>query len=141
LAAAPPPRDTDAREVAIRKALEAPLQSTDIGLAAETSTSEGDMTLLVRIDPATLALERHGAFWRGAIDVLVAQVEPSGRGTVGVSAPVTVSLTDEERTKALRQVVELRYTIALHPRTLQIRIVARDVATGKIGSLVIPSKR
>lgn len=73
--------------------------------------------------------------------MLVAQVEPSGRGTVGVSAPVTVSLTDEERIKAIRQGVEVSYTIALNPRTLQIRIVARDVATGKIGSLVIPNKR
>lgn len=137
----PPSRDTGARDKAIKAALEAPLQSTGVGLAAETSTSDEGLTVGLRIDPATLTLERQGTLWRGAVDVLVAQVDASGRGTVDVSVPLTFSLTDEERTQALTRGIEVRHTIALKPRTIQIRIVARDVATGKVGSLVIPSRR
>jgi hypothetical protein len=60
---------------------------------------------------------------------------------VDVTAPVRLSLTDEERTRALADGIPSAHTFALKPRAAEIRVVARDVATGRVGSLVIPVAR
>jgi len=136
----PPARDRRAREAAIRDALEAPLQTTGVGLTARVSRpADGeDVRLLLSLDPATVTLERDGARWRGAVDLLIAQILPSGKGEVSASLPLAISLTDEERTRLSAERLTIDRTITLQPKTNQLRVVARDVPTGNVGSLVIP---
>ena len=99
------------------------------------------MTLSVRIDPATLTFERDGAGWRGAVDLLFAVVSPKGLGTIAGMAKLDITLTDDGRRKAEREGLPVVRTISVRPDTFQVRIVARDVPTGHVGSIVIPASQ
>lgn len=142
LAAAAPANDEKARNAALREALEGPLQSTRIGLSATADRTDGSqLSVTVRIDPGTLTLERDGGMWRGAIDLLIADVSSKGLGTISASAKLDITLTDDGRAKAARDGLPVTRTILLRPDTLQLRIIARDVPSGNVGSIVIPASQ
>lgn len=77
--------------------------------------------------------------WRGAIDLLIADVSSKGLGTISTSANLDVTLTDDGRAKAARDGFPVTRTIVVRPDAFQVRIVARDVLSGHVGSLVIPA--
>jgi VWFA-related protein len=138
-AAPQPAQDQRSREAAIRAALEAPLQMTGVALSADVARRAGEaVTLSLRVEPSTLTLERDGDRWRGSVDLLIAQVPPSGRGEVSASFSLAISLTDDERNRLTQGAFTIERTIALKPLMHHLRIVARDVPTGNVGSLVIP---
>jgi len=139
LAAPSPAQDARSRDAAMRAALESPLQTTGVGLTVEITRMAGDqVTLSLRLDPATVAVEREGDRWRGAVDLVIAQVLPSGKGQVTSSFPMPVSLTDVERNGARSAPLTVERSITLQPKMHHLRVVARDVATGSVGSVVIP---
>jgi VWFA-related protein len=140
--AAVPATDDRARNAALREALQGPLQSTKVGLQATAERLEGSqLKLSVRIDPSTVSLERDGTSWRGTVDVLIANVSPKGIGTIGSTAKLDITLTDQGRTRALREGLPVTRTIVLRPDTFQVRVIARDVASGDVGSIVIPASQ
>lgn len=137
-----PATDEKARTSSLREALQGPLQSTRVGLQATAERLEGSQVQLsVRIDPSTLSLARDGATWRGAVDMLFADVSPKGIGTISHTAKLDIALTDEGRDRATREGLLVSRTVVLRPDTFQVRIVARDVASGDVGSIVIPAAR
>ncbi|CAN5848385.1 hypothetical protein BH24ACI5_BH24ACI5_12220 [soil metagenome] len=141
LASPAPPSDAASRESLLLEALQAPLQTTGIGLTAEvTRTNGAEVDLAIRIDLATMTLERDGAHWRGTADLLIAEVLPGGRGEVRATVPLALALTDEGRAAAVEQGLVIERRVTLDPKVLQLRIVARDVPTGRVGSLVMPAR-
>ena len=132
--------DSSARESALRQALEAPLQSTRIGMFATAERqSDGSVKVAVRLTPETLALDRAAGTWTGKVDMLFADVSRRGVGKVVSTAKLDVTLTDEGRDKATREGLLVERTLTLRPDAFQLRIVARDVVSGYLGSLVIPA--
>ncbi len=85
-----------------------------------------------------MTLARDGAHWRGTVDVLIAQVATSEAGTVSASFPVALSLSDDERNRGRGDGAGVERTLTIRPRMHQLRVIARDVVTGNVGSLVIP---
>ncbi|HJR57944.1 MAG TPA: VWA domain-containing protein [Vicinamibacterales bacterium] len=138
LAAPSPGQDARSRDTAMRAALQSPLQTTGVGLSAGVTRAGDDLTLSIRLDLATLTLERDGVRWRGAADVVIAQVLPSGKGQITAAFPVALSLTDDERNRAGSAPLTIERTITLQPKMHHLRVVARDVTTGSVGSVVIP---
>ena len=134
-------KQKDAGTAAIRTALESPLQTSGISLAVEATRKGDQVSILVRIDPSTLSLERTTDRWEGAVDVLIARVNQQGRGEVDTTVPLTISLTDEERLRALNDGISASRAVTQKADTFEFRIVARDVPTGRVGSLVIPIAR
>ena len=142
LAAPAPPTDTPGREAAIRKALEAPLQATGIGLAAEVTRVQGNdvIDVAIRMDAGALTLDRDGSGWRGTADLLIAYVDRTGKGEVSDARPIQLTLSDDERRRSLVDGFRIDRRIKLDPNVHEVRIVVRDVATGNVGSLVIPKR-
>lgn len=138
-----PPRDARVRDGGIRSALEAPLQASAIKVAAnvEPSAAGGDLTLTVRIDASSLTLERDGERWKGAVDLVLAEVNASGTGKVTSSRAISIDWSDDERSSAVRQGIELSQRVVPQKTTRQLRIVARDVVSGDVGSLLVPVTR
>jgi VWFA-related protein len=133
--------DQRSRNAALRDALQAPLQATEIALRATAERDESRVTLSVRIDPATLTFDRSGNGWRGAVDMIFAVVSRRGIATIADTAQLDITLTEDGRRKAEREGLPVVRTIGLRPDTFELRIVARDVSTGHIGSIVIPTSR
>lgn len=73
--------------------------------------------------------------------MVFAEVNASGVGKVASSRAVPIDWSDEERSSALRQGIELSHRIVLQNTTRQLRIVVRDVVSGDVGSLLVPVMR
>ncbi|HVJ28110.1 MAG TPA: VWA domain-containing protein [Vicinamibacterales bacterium] len=140
--ASAPPTDARGRETATRKALEAPLQATGIGLAATVTGADGgrDVDLAIRVELEALTLERDGPGWRGLADLLIARVDRTGKGEVSDAGPITIGLAEDERKRATADGVRIHRRLTLDPGVHELRIVVRDPATGRVGSLVIPKR-
>lgn len=142
-AAPAPSREERFRRAAARQALEAPLQATAVAFAANAhrvdDTSETEFT--IRIDPASLSFERAGEIWRAAADLMIAQVDSAGRGQVNATVPAAIALTDSQRDRARTEGIALTHRLILNERTHQVRIVVRDVPSGRVGSLIVPAAK
>ena len=139
--AAPLARTAGGDEAATREALESPLQTTAVALAARVTARGDDRIVELKIDPSTVSLEQKDGRWHATIDVMIGQVDRHGRGVVDATAPLRLSLTDEERSRALTEGIAVTRTITQKPGVTEFRVVARDTTTGKVGSLVIPATR
>ena len=131
----------DSGEAATREALESPLQTTAVALAAHVTARGDDRVVALKIDPSTVSLEQKDGRWHATIDVMIGQVDRLGRGVVDETVPLRLSLTDEERSRALTEGIAVTRTITQKPGVTEFRVVARDTTTGKVGSLVIPATR
>lgn len=60
--------------------------------------------------------------------------------TVRATVPLALALPDEARAAAVEQGLVIERRVTLDPKVLQLRIVARDVPTGRVGSLVMPAR-
>ena len=119
-----PVLERKARDAALRDALEGPLASTQVGLSAtlDYDKAASTVTIMLRFDPATVASIP------ASIDLIVAEVSRTGKGTIVERAAASAD--------ALPLTLTVRVTSYLH----ELRIVARDPASGRVGSLVIPAR-
>jgi VWFA-related protein len=123
--AAAPVLDRKARDAALRDALEGPLASTQVGLSADLDYDKADstVTIILRFDPGTVASIP------ASVDLLVAEIARTGKGTI------------IERAAASADALPLTLTVRVTPNLHELRIVARDPGSGRVGSLVIPARR
>jgi VWFA-related protein len=137
--AAETPSDQKARDAAIKEALRGPLTATQVGLSARTAYSgESSLNVALTVDASTLTLEQRDGLWRGEVDVLVAEVTKAGRGSIVRTERLELSIPNERRADVLTSGLPLALDGLPLTRYLhELRIVARDVASGRVGSLVI----
>jgi VWFA-related protein len=121
---AAPTLDEKARDAALREALEGPLAATRVGLSAglEYDKVDSTVTITLRFDPATVASIPP------SLDLLVAEIVRTGKGTI------------LERATASADAQPLALTVRVTRYLHELRIVARDPASGRVGSLVIPAR-
>jgi VWFA-related protein len=137
-----PALDPKGRDAALRAALQGPLAATQVGLSAEIETDNaGAVTVKLRIDPATLTLDDQGGQLRGTVDLLVAEVSRLARGTVLRADDLDVSIQAADRAEAFQDGIPFTSTVRVTRYLHELRILARDVPSGRVGSLVIPAAR
>jgi VWFA-related protein len=141
--AASPAPDVKGRDAALRDALETPLAATQVGLSAviEYDKSAAAVRIRLRIDPATLALEHAEGRLGGDVDVLVAEVSRTARGIVVATERLEVSIPDSDRAAVFRDGIPVMMTVDVTRYLHELRIVARDVTSGRVGSLVIRAQQ
>ena len=113
--AAAPVLDRKARDAVLRDALEGPLASTQVGLSADLDYDKADSTITIRLrfDPGTVASIP------ASVDLLVAEIARTGKGTI------------IERAAASAEALPLTLTLRVTPSLHELRIVARDPASGR----------
>jgi VWFA-related protein len=123
--AAAPALDRKVRDAALREALAGPLAATQVGLSADLDYDKPDstVTITLRFDPSTVASVPP------TVDLLVAEIARTGKGTI------------VERAAASADALPLMLTVRVTPYLHELRIVARDPASGRVGSLVVPASR
>lgn len=122
---------TDADEQ-LRAALASPFPATDIQLQADGLPSPRKESVTLYIDSANVQLTRGTA----TLDVMFGQREPNGR--VFAIAPDRVSVPLKTHPAAHDVWLTTHANIALRPQSTSIRVVVRDVDSGRIGSIDIP---
>jgi VWFA-related protein len=137
--------DAAARERALRDAARSPVQASGVGVAARIERSAqgepGAIDVTVRVDANTVRLERRGDRWSGIVDVLIVQSLADGTMVAGPSFTFTLDLTAAQRARALREGLAATRRLVLRDELLQLRVLARDVPGGAVGSVFVPASR
>jgi VWFA-related protein len=132
------------RSASLLSAIMSPFDASGLGLTVRVDPVAGkpsEARLTVRLDPGTVALERHSDRWAGAIDVIVAQVRADGTSVRSSDNTVDITLSDERLEQISRDGVAVVATVAVLPDAERLRIVVRDVRTGNLGTVGIPAKQ
>ena len=128
------------RSEAILDALDSPLEVNALPLSVTPTRGEGGkVALAIQFEPGTPLLEKRGAIWHGAVDIAIAQSLPTGQQTSEADLAIPFALDDATRAQLLKDGLRLTRTITLRDDAHDIRVVARDPATGKSGSVIIPA--
>jgi VWFA-related protein len=145
LALPPLPRESGGgRTDALTDAMRSPLEATGIGLSARIDRRDGqsgEATIMVQVDARSLAWEKRGEMWEGAIDLFIAQTLSDGRFVKSLDTTVDLSATDEKHALMLQEGFSLTKQIVLRNDAHRLHVVVRDVPTRTTGSLIIPSER
>ena len=70
------------------------------------------------------------------MDVIVAEAVVGRAPTLSFSTTLTLDLNAEQRTRILAQGISLTRTIPFEPKLHQLRIVALDISSGAVGSVL-----
>jgi hypothetical protein len=120
-----------------------PTSATGLGMTVHPFPAAADtLDLDIRIDTRDVSLQQAGDRWRGQLDVWLVQLgkDDALLGTVSHVADLDLDRPTYEK---LMQSGELPLFERLKrdPRAVLVRALARDVATGALGSVSIPLDR
>ena len=149
--ALPAQQASGARSAALRDALRSPLEATGLGLMAHVARIDtkgatategqtaGDVRIAIRIDPGSVTLEKAGSLWEGAFDLLIGQSTSTATFSKDLDTTVNLQFPSDKRDQVLAEGLTVNRTIALRADVYRLLIVVRDVATGAMGSVIIPA--
>ena len=141
LALADRPADASARETALADAARSPLEAAGLGLTVRIEAGEpgpdGRISIVITVAPQGVTLRAEGPRWIGTVDVLIVQDLPGGRVRTSGYFTVHLDMTEEQRDRLARGGIVARREVELLDAAHQVHVVARDVPTGRTGSVVV----
>ena len=128
------------KEDQILKAAISPLARRDLDIAAElqytfTTNNQADLTINAFINPRKLDFKRVGENYQTSFDVVGMLFNNFGRSRGGISQTVSADLTPQTYQRALTTGLSYTASTQLPPGAYQIRLVIRENATGKMGTV------
>ncbi|MDQ2947117.1 MAG: VWA domain-containing protein, partial [Acidobacteriota bacterium] len=135
------PQDDKTRKAELRDAVWSPLDASALGLIVEAVPTGGPPSALnvaLKIERSGISLEQQGERWVGRLDFLLVQKDDRGREYNGVSDTLELRLLQASYDKLGREGLVYRKLVARAPQAKSLRVVARDAASGSIGSVTIP---
>jgi VWFA-related protein len=129
----------DERRTAAEQALTGIMDATAIPIAASATRARNTLKLLIALRPATLAMEKKGGRWRGAIEFAMRFAKENGaQSGAGTLRKVEFNLTQTRWDAALRDGLVFSRTIEVPKDAKSLRVLVRDNSSGEIGTLTIP---
>jgi VWFA-related protein len=129
--------DAGAIHQEIVDALTEPLQATSIALAAKKQQTTSGIDLFIDPRGLTFNSQPDGTV-KTAFDVATAALSPSYRLLAGNTDRFTRTLSAEEFQSARSSGVTLHLAYTPQPHAQWLRLLVRDLKTGRIGSLDVP---
>ena len=134
----------DAVNADLRDAASSPLDSTSLGLivAVKSVGTPPDRKLELRIalDPKQLLLQTSDNHRKGAVDMIFIQSSATGDVQAADKQHFDVSLDDKQFTYMASAGMILLRHVTLDPKSVEVRVILRDAASGSLGSVAIPVK-
>ena len=136
----PPHQDPHRLAAELRQAVFSPVDATAIELSGSVSSVAGhDCELKLKIGLASVSLSPEGDQWNGHLELAVFGLDESGNAYEFASKAVDLKLPQDAYDKALKTGWPYDQSFRLDPRASSLRVVARDLGSGNIGSLTIPA--
>jgi VWFA-related protein len=129
------------RDRDLEQAVDSPLDATGIPLRTAVfvlgEKPEGKVRVLLttEVDVRALELEQDGASSSGKLDLVVA-IQGDGGAFQRSAEPIALRLRPDEKDRLARTRLPLTREAALAPGRYQARVVVRDAASGRLGSLL-----
>src|SRR5579863_456191 len=130
-------------EKAMLEAAAEPLDATAIGLTVQESapSAQNVLPLTVRIDTHSITLAQQQGRWTGSVDLLFAQMGPTGQVLNGLSQPIHLRLTDDEYHRIIEKGLSISGRLQLVSGVDKLRVVAFDQSSNAVGSVTVPLGR
>jgi VWFA-related protein len=137
------PATTRYRQSILNAAMWSPLSATRLGLTVRVGvTRTGLLDLELLFDPRDISFETQGDIWEGALDVKLVQLGPDERLLSSASRVASLRLTRPEYEQAVqRKALILSERSEKVPGATLLRVLARDLRSGRLGSVTIPLNR
>ena len=131
------------RKDEMRAAVWSPLESTAVAMHARADFIDqpepNTINVFVQIAPSSIGFRKEGDRWKAELDIVYIQKDERGRVPAdGVTDTLSLALTDANYAKVVKDGLIRQRRFPRQPGAISVRIVARDVASGSIGSLTIP---
>jgi VWFA-related protein len=134
------PVDSWYRERVLEAALWSPVDATGLGLTLQVKrASAGTLDLVLQVSTRDIAFRRKEDRWECGLDVWLVQLDRKER-QIKTDARVNDLRLDQatfDRAREAGGLVLLEH-LSPAPEALLLRVLARDVATGALGSLTVP---
>lgn len=142
----PADKTAQSRQQDIRAAVWSPLESTALAMSARVDFLEAPqphtINVFLQIDPSTFSLNKDGDHWKGELDIVYVQRDDHGRlQGQGATDHLTLNLSEGNYAKVLQQGFIQQRRLPREATATTLRIVARDVESGTIGSVTVPFSR
>jgi len=130
----------------MRSAVWSPLDSTALPLNARVDIlqkpSPDTVHVFAQIDPSTITLEQKDDRWVGKLDFVFVQKDDRDN-MVGqdFADTINMNLTKDRYLQMQQKGLIYERQLSMAARASTLRIVARDTASGSIGSLTVPIAR
>lgn len=131
------------RQAVLNSAIWSPLSATRLGLTVRAKlTSRGLLDLELLIDPQDVSFRTQNDIWEAELDLKVVQLGREDRLLKTASRVASVRLTRPDYEEAVEQkAVVLSEWLERVPGAILLRVLARDVGSGRLGSVSIPLNR
>ena len=138
------PTDEKTRKAEINSAVLSPLDATGLGVVVQTQRinkpAPNSMEMVVYVDPRGIGFKPEGDRMTGKLDFFFVQKNDRGNQFNGVDKTISLNLTPEKYKQIMTQGLSYHDVVPLVPQATQLRIVARDDASGTLGSVTVPLK-
>ena len=131
--------DAATSQEALLDAMRSPLEATGVGLSVHAEKVAAGASVVIRPAADGVTLTRKGDVWEGAIDVAIAQSLPNGRTFRTFAATVNLTFTEVQHDQMMRDGFSFDRVVALRPDSHRLHVVVRDVPSGAIGSVIVPT--
>jgi VWFA-related protein len=128
----------------LQEAVLSPLEATGLGMIVEGKPIEPvaarSLQLRVAIDPKQLLLQDTHGQQKGAVDLLFAQRDFTGKTLTAEKQHLDLKLPQVQYEYLAKAGMVLEHHMTVSPQAAEIVVIVRDVGSGAIGSIGIPVK-
>jgi VWFA-related protein len=133
----------DSAQRALIDASASPLDATGIVFLIEVgkaSAGNGARQLVMETNTNTIKLEPVQENWAGGLDALFVQLDKTGKILSSAGRKIPLKLTAADRAQLLQDGLVLNLPITLKGDCDHLRVVLRDVTSGAIGTVTVPTR-
>jgi hypothetical protein len=129
------------RKDAVAQALTGLVDATSIPIEIKATRQKNTVKLRVSLRPDSLALERKGDRWQGAVEFITRFAKEDGSESAPpVSRRIEFNLTQRTYEAAQRSGLLFSRTLEMPAKVASLRVLVRNDPSGEIGTLTIPAK-
>jgi VWFA-related protein len=140
--------DERTRKAEISDAVISPLDSSALGMAIETRRTDkpapNSMEMLIVVDPRGIGFKHEKIAGKDVmaakLDIFFVQKNDRGNQFNGTDKTITLNLTEDKYKAVMTGGLQYHDIVPLVSQATQLKIVARDDASGTLGSVTVPLK-
>jgi VWFA-related protein len=136
------PSTPEVRLEMISEAAGSPIEATGLGMRVEIVPAlvldQESLRLTLSVEAQQLALERENEHWKGLVDFAFVQLDGKNQIVDKFTLSFHLALSPEQHDQMMKQGFFFERELPILSNTAEVRVIARDDGSGKIGSVHIP---
>jgi VWFA-related protein len=137
--------DLIGKKVDLEAALLTPVDSTEVGITASFDLTRASprniLNAHLKLDPESLSMVKSGEGWAGQIEEMFVEFNEAGDQVGRQSDKKRFEITAAQKPKFDSIGMTLMQTVPMAAGAVRLRIIVRDTASGRTGSLTVPLDR